>query len=235
MAVVQGAEPAQVIVQIAGGDVVKAPEPLLESTVICIGVLDMDGALEAHTRAQGDGLVREVRVLRKAIGRISIAPQQCVFGQYGLQCAGQLGFCHLSASRDPVQGLPGTIARHQNAHLLAGQARFARFAAAPAGGPVQLAAALAGLHKIRLVGLRDALPRSGAVCLDAAEEAMPPAQRSVAVNLQGSGCRAKGLGRHQSRAETEPFVFFAQPRQRRAGQCVEGAMARLAANSAAVR
>ena len=183
MLLVQGAKPAQVVAQIAGGDAVKAPKPLLEAVVTGIDVLNMDGALDAHACAQVDDLMQEVRVLcKETAGWIAIAHQQRILGQHGLQCAGQFGFCHLSASRHPVQGLPGTVSRHQNAHLLAGQTRFSRFAAAPAGWPLQLAAALAELQKIRLVGLRDALQLCGPVRLEAAEEPVLPAQRGIAVN-----------------------------------------------------
>lgn len=55
--VVQSAKPAQVIVQITCGNAVKAVDPLLEAVVIGVDVLDMDGAPDAHTRAQVDGLV----------------------------------------------------------------------------------------------------------------------------------------------------------------------------------
>ena len=46
--VVQAAEPAQVIVQIDGGDAVKAPEPLLEAAVIGIGKGIRKSANAAH-------------------------------------------------------------------------------------------------------------------------------------------------------------------------------------------
>ena len=50
--VVQGTKPAQVIVQIVGGDAVKAIEPLFEAAMIGVDVLDMDSALDAQACAQ---------------------------------------------------------------------------------------------------------------------------------------------------------------------------------------
>ena len=120
--IVQGTKPAQVIVKIVAGNAVKAIEPLFEAAVIGIDVLDVDSALDAQASAEVDGVVRDVGILRKvAVGRIAIADQQRIPGQDGLQEGTELGFAHLSVSRDPVQSLPGTVARHQNAHQLAGQ------------------------------------------------------------------------------------------------------------------
>jgi len=83
----------------------------------------MDSAVDAQACAEVDGVMRNDRFLRKvAVGRIAIAHQQHIPGQDRLQRAAQLGFAHLSSSRDPVQRLPGTVPGHQNAYLLAGQA-----------------------------------------------------------------------------------------------------------------
>jgi hypothetical protein len=196
--VLQGAKPAQVVVQIAGGNAMKAVELLLETAVIGIDVLDMDGAPAAHARAQVDGLVREVRVLRKeAVGRIAIAHQQRIFGQHRLQCAGQLGFGHFSPPRHPVQCSVCPVRSRATKTHTSSLDKLAVRALPPRrrAGRCNLQQPLAGLQKIRLIGLGDALQRSGAVCLEAAQEAVEvaPAQRSVAVNLQGSGCRAKWL------------------------------------------
>ena len=55
-----------------GGNAVKAVQPLLETTVIGIDVLDMDGTLDAHACVQVDGIVGNLRFLRKvAIGRVA--------------------------------------------------------------------------------------------------------------------------------------------------------------------
>ena len=117
MVAVQRAKPAQVVFQITRGNAVKAVQPLFETAVIGVDVLDMDGAVDAHARVQIDRLVREVCVLRKAaVGPVAIAHQQRILGQHGLQCAGQRGFCHLPASHHPVQRLPGTVPSHQNAY-----------------------------------------------------------------------------------------------------------------------
>jgi hypothetical protein len=72
MVVVQGTKPAQVVVQIVGGDAVKAIEPLFESAMIGIDVLDMDSAVDAQACAEVDGIMRNARFLRKvAVGRIA--------------------------------------------------------------------------------------------------------------------------------------------------------------------
>ena len=60
MVAVQGAKPAEVVVQITRGNAVKAVQPLLETAVVGVDVLDMDGAVDAHARAQIDRLVREL-------------------------------------------------------------------------------------------------------------------------------------------------------------------------------
>ena len=146
---VHAAEPAQVVVQVVGGNAVKAMEPLLEAAVIGIDVLDVNGALDMHACAGIDSVVGNSGVLRKvAVGRIAVAHQQRILGQDRLQCAAQLGFAHLPGSRDPVQGLPGAVSGHQNADQFAGQTRFARLATATARRAVQLATALARLQDI---------------------------------------------------------------------------------------
>lgn len=132
--IVQAAEPTQVVVHVVGGDAVKAIEPLFEAVVIGIDVLNMDGALGMNACAEVDGVVGNAGVLRKiAVCRIAITDAQRIFGQDRLQCAVQLGFAHLSGPRDPVQGLPGAVSGHQNAHQFAGQACFARSATATPG------------------------------------------------------------------------------------------------------
>lgn len=52
MVAVQAAEPAQVVVEVVGGDAVKAIEPLFEVAVIGIDVLDVDGALDMNACAE---------------------------------------------------------------------------------------------------------------------------------------------------------------------------------------
>ena len=205
---VHAAQPAQVVVQVTGGDAVKAMKPWFEAVVIGIDVLNVDGALDMNACAEVDGVVANAGVLRKiAVGWIVITDEQRILGQDRLQCAAQLGFAHLPGSRDPVQGLPGAVSGHQNADQFAGQARFARLAAATPGRAIQLATALARLQDIGLVGLGDALQRCRAVCLEAAEKAMAPAQRGVAMHAQRGRRRAKWLGRGQRTAKTEPFVL----------------------------
>jgi hypothetical protein len=49
--IVQGAKPAQIVVEIVGGDAVKALNPLLETAVIGIDVLDMNRAFDTHAFA----------------------------------------------------------------------------------------------------------------------------------------------------------------------------------------
>ncbi len=51
----------------------KAVQPLFETAVIGVDVLDMDGAIDAHACVEIDRLVREVRVLRKA----AVGPVAC--------------------------------------------------------------------------------------------------------------------------------------------------------------
>ena len=113
---VHAAEPAQVVVQVVGGEAVKAMEPLFEAAVIGIDVLDVDGTLDMDACADVDGVVGNAGVLRKiAVGPIAVAHQQRIRGQDRLQYAAQLGFAHLPGSRDPVQGLPGAVSGRQNA------------------------------------------------------------------------------------------------------------------------
>lgn len=71
--VVQRAEPAQVVVQVVGGDAVKAMDPLFETRVVGVDVLNMDCTLDAYACAQVDGVVGDAAVLCKvAVGRIAI-------------------------------------------------------------------------------------------------------------------------------------------------------------------
>lgn len=108
--------------------------------MIGVDVLDMHGAIDAQASAEVDGVMGDTRVLRKvAVGRIAVAYQQCIFGQDRLLGAAQLGFAYLSASRDPVQRLPGTVAGYQNAHQLARQARLVALPARRRGRALQLA------------------------------------------------------------------------------------------------
>lgn len=53
--VIQGTKPAQVIVQVVGGNAVKATDPLLEAPVIGVDVLNMNCAFDTLACAQVDG------------------------------------------------------------------------------------------------------------------------------------------------------------------------------------
>ncbi len=99
MLAVQGAEPAQVIIEVVGGDAVKAMGPLFEASMVGVDVLNMDCALDAYARAQGDGVVGDATVLRKvAIGRMAIAGQQNICRKNRLQYTTQLRFGDLSGT-----------------------------------------------------------------------------------------------------------------------------------------
>ena len=116
---VQGAEPAQVIIEVVGGDAVKAMDPLFEASMVGVDVLN--------------GVEGDVTVLGKvAVGRIAIAGQQNICRKNRLQYTTQLRFGDLSTPRDPFQCLSGTVSGKKNAHLIIGQPRFAGFAATPA-------------------------------------------------------------------------------------------------------
>ena len=109
MLAVQGAEPAQVIIEVVGGDAVKAMDPLFEASMVGVDVLN--------------GVEGDVTVLGKvAVGRIAIAGQQNICRKNRLQYTTQLRFGDLS----------GTVSGKKNAHLIIGQPRFAGFAATPA-------------------------------------------------------------------------------------------------------
>jgi uncharacterized protein with ACT and thioredoxin-like domain len=106
--VVQRTEPAQVVGQVMGGDAVKAMDPLFETRVVGVDVLNMDCALDAYACAQVDGVVGDAAVLCKvAVGRIAIADQQNICRKNRLQYTTQhnttqLCFGDLSAPRYPV-------------------------------------------------------------------------------------------------------------------------------------
>lgn len=63
MVVIQGTKPAQVIVQVVGGNAVKATDPLLEAPVIGVDVLNMNCAFDTLACAQVDGVVSDALIL----------------------------------------------------------------------------------------------------------------------------------------------------------------------------
>ena len=116
--------PARIMGEIPARHSAKTYQPALETAVPRIHVLDVDGAACPHTGLDIHGLVRDAGVRTETPVRCGgIADQQRIRCQDRQQAGGQLRCRHLSASRVKVEGLPAAVARHQQAVVLAMEAR----------------------------------------------------------------------------------------------------------------
>jgi len=72
--IVQGAKSVQIVVQVVGGDTVKAIDPLFEATVVAVDVLNMVRTIDTDAIAQVDGIMSNICILGKVvISQIAIA------------------------------------------------------------------------------------------------------------------------------------------------------------------
>ena len=89
---VDGPSPAQVIGEVCGGHPIKMAQPVFETAVISVDVLDMNGAAHPFSLSQVDALMGNTRFARKAlISAIGVGDQQHVATQFGQQVAVQGG------------------------------------------------------------------------------------------------------------------------------------------------
>jgi len=72
--IVQGAKSVQIVVQVVGGDTVKAIDPLFEAAVVAVDVLNMVRTIDTDAIAQVDGIMSNICILGKVvISQIAIA------------------------------------------------------------------------------------------------------------------------------------------------------------------
>mmetsp|Transcript_26294 Transcript_26294/g.62352 ORF Transcript_26294/g.62352 Transcript_26294/m.62352 type:complete len:295 (+) Transcript_26294:686-1570(+) len=126
-----------------------------------------------------------------------------------------------------VAGFAGAVAHHQYGHLFGRHPALGSFAAAPARCPLRLSGqpcwlALVREQLVRLVSLDN----TGHVhCLGlarAGQPAMAPTKGGRAVHAESGGRFANAQSFVEHLGLVEPLVAVAQPRQRCAGQRIEG-------------
>jgi len=206
-------------------------EPGVEAAVVSVDVLDVVGAPDPNAGAQIDRLMGVSSVARKVtIGRISVTHQQRIRIKNGRQNRLELSLGDLPLAGDEIEGLSRAIAGDENADLLVGEAALGCSAATFARLASQSAAAFVRLEEISFVRFGNALQMHRTVVLRPREEAMAPTKSCVSVHAEHRGRFAHRQRIEHRLAVSQPFLPFAQPRQRRAGQGTE----RLLATSAPI-
>ncbi len=148
------------------GDTVEALNPLAQPAVTGIDVLHMESPFDARAGGQIDSFMADASVLGKVvITGVGIADEQNVLIEHGWQAFEQLRFTDGPFARDDIQGLAGTVSRHQHADLFVGNPSLGRRATALAGWAVKRACPFAGFEEVGLVRLGDPMQMLGAVVL----------------------------------------------------------------------
>ena len=205
----------------------EASQEVLDLAVARVDRLNVHGAAHTLTGAAVDGLVRDVERCRdRWIAPVGVGDEQGVPGDNRLQSLRHaLG---VEDRQGAAEGLAGTVCGDQDRHLLAREAAFAGFAAAPARLAVQLPLPLPALEHEGLVGLDD--PAKAVRRLtDRLQEAVAPAKRRTRRNPAALGRLDNRLPFGQGLAEGQPALLVVQAGQRCTGEGTECLAAGLAA------
>ena len=209
-------KPPQVAVEILGGNAPEASQEVLDLAVARVDRLNVHGAAHTLTGAAVDGLVRDVERRRdRRIAPVGVGDEQGVPGDNRLQSLRHaLG---VEDRQGAAEGLAGAVGSDQDRHLLAREAAFVGFAAAPARLAVQLPLPLPALEHEGLVGLDD--PAKAVRRLtNRLQEAVAPAKRRTRRNPAALGRLDNRLPFGQGLAEGQPALLVVQAGQRCAGE-----------------
>ena len=232
-------EPAQIVVEVFGGDPAASAQEGLDPLMQAVDGLDMQFAADALAGRQVQRLMADAQ--RGGAGRIagtSIGDQQGVLAEDRFQhCLDGIG---TDGGQDASDGIPGPVGGHQDRHLLMGQAALHRLAATLAGfairrigkglalfRPLPDPRALVAEQHEGFVGLDDA--GQGRIGRFGGKKAMAPPESGADRHATAFGRGDNRIALTQRPAELEPALLLPQPGQRGAGQRVEALAALLAA------
>ena len=223
---VENTLPAGVIRQIPAGDTTKTHEPAFKTAVPGINILNVDGATRADACLNIDSLVRNAGVGAKAPVRCrAIADQQDIGGQDRQQTSRQLRRPHLTAAGVKIESLPAAVAGDEQAVVLAMDASTPGDTAALAGRTVEIAGSLLRFQSVGFVRFDDGEQLTRPLARRRGHEAMTPAEARRPVYPRDRGGLTHGARVEHALQISQPAIFLAQPRQRRARQGVIAAPA----------
>ena len=226
-----GAEPAEVRVEVLGGDAAELAHPALQPGVVRIDVLDMPGATYSHAGGDIDRVMLDAELAtHRHHDRVSFGAENDVLGQDWAQPRNDM--VRVVNIQNEVGRGAGAIACDQDRNLLIRQTALRCLAAALAGGPIYpTALTFAGAQKVRFISFGDTGKQLSAKLFGRGEKPMTPPKGRGSCDVQPLA----GIGKRQLVTQdlrlVEPLATKVQMRQRCAGQDIEGARARTAQES----
>ena len=219
-------EPAQVVVQIAGGDAAAGTQEVLQPTVAAVHRLHMQIAPNPFPhRAVECFVAHPERGGARWVTRAAVGDQQGVLRDHRIE--GSRERRRIDPGQHRADRRPAPVCRHENRHLLAREAALLRLAAPPPCLASQPARALPALQDVGLVRFHDPLEHLR-IAPRRRQKPVTPAERRAHRHV---AARRRGLHRlplRQRRPERQPAFLVVQARQRRTAQRVEGPAAALA-------
>ena len=219
-------EPAQVVVQIAGGDAAAGTQEVLQPAVAAVHRLHMQIAPNPFPhRAVECFVAHPERSGARWVARATVGDQQGVLSDHRVE--GSRERRRIDPGQHRADRRPAPVRRHENRHLLARESALLRLAAPPPCLAFQPARALPALQDVGLVRFHDPLEHLR-IAPRRRQKPVTPAERRAHRHV---AARRRGLHRlplRQRRPERQPAFLVVQARQRRTGQRVEGSAAALA-------
>ena len=219
-------EPAQVVVQIAGGDAAAGTQEVLQPAVAAVHRLHMQIAPNPFPhRAVERFVAHPERGGARWVARATVGDQQGVLRDHRVESSRERR--RIDPGQHSADRRPAPVRRHENRHLLARKAALLRLAAPPPCLASQPARALPALQDVGLVRFHDPLEHLR-IASRRRQKPVTPAERRAHRHV---AARRRGLHRlplRQRRPERQPAFLVVQARQRRTAQRVEGPAAALA-------
>jgi hypothetical protein len=223
----QHAPPSQVVLQVLGGNPMKASHPLLEAAVVGVDVLNVERPIDdPNALLDIDGSMGQAKgACHRLIHPRAIGAKNGILIHQGAQHGRDVG--RVDTFEPKVSRLSAALAYHQDSNMLPVRAYPAAFACRS----MQLAFALEGFQEESLVGFDNPSLVRGAVRGRSLKKAMAPEKRSVFIHTASLGRLAHAHPLNQGLTIAQPLFTFAQVRQGRAGERIAGLAASAAAHT----
>ena len=219
---VDGAEPAEIAVEVFRGHAAELTQPVFEPTVVRIDVLHMIDACD-DTDACGQ-INRPVGDAQGPGGGqcfAAVGTQDDVLGQNRLESDNDLG--RIVGAENEIRSASRAVTRHEHRHLFAGQSALAGFPAPLARRATEiLALALSGAQEEGFVGFLDADKRLSLHGFRQGEKPVTPAVRRADADIEPIGNLVQRKPVTQRRGMLDPLAAHVQSGERRAGQGAKG-------------
>lgn len=228
---VYGPEPAEVRVEVFGGDATESAHPVFQPGVIGIDVLDMPGTTDSLAGSDIDRVMFNIEFSsRRHHDRVSFGTKNDVLGQDRAQPRNDI--VRVIDLQNEVGRRAGAISGNQYGHLLVGQAALRGPTPALAGPAIKpMPLAFGGAQEVRLVGLGDTGKQLSAKLFGRSEKSMSPAKGRRSGDAQAIASASKREPVTQHVRVADPLAAQMQMRQRCARQNVERACAPTAQES----